>query len=158
MTDTPDTSPGVDHGDDSLDLPQNLEAAKRLRSENRNLRERLRTLESDYEAAVTRYDAMQMNEVQRVAAEHLIDPADIWTTGKDFYDEYGMPDPEKIATAATTLLTEKPHLGTNYKPTPAPPSDRPIEGLRPGATPSDYTPEPQPTWSEAISSRVGPLR
>jgi hypothetical protein len=103
---------------------------------------------------------MRMSEVQRVAAEHLIDPSDIWTAPaslSDLLDEYGVPDPAKVADAAKALADNKPHLAA-AAPVTKPPSERPIEGLRAGATPSDYTPPPQPTWSDAISSRIGPPR
>ena len=35
MTETPDTTPAAESADDGLDLPQNLDQARKLRSENR---------------------------------------------------------------------------------------------------------------------------
>ena len=70
----------ADDSDGSLELPENLEAAKKLRSENKNLRERLKALEGEHEAATTRLTAMQHTEVERLAREHLRDPADLWNT------------------------------------------------------------------------------
>ncbi|MCQ4365833.1 hypothetical protein KQR54_32990 [Mycobacterium gordonae] len=163
MTEIPGPTPAAEitePADDSLDLPHNLEAARKLRGENRNLRERLRTLEGDFERAITRLDALQTAEVQRVAAEHLVDGTDIWTGPaalSDFLDEYGVPDAAKVADAAKAITENKPHLA-KAAPVSRPPSDRPVESLRPGATPSDFKPDPQPTWGSAIGSRVGPPR
>lgn len=158
--DTQSAEPSGTMQDDTLDLPENLEAAKKLRSENKNLRERLRALESDYEAAATRLEGMRHAEIERLAAEHLIDPHDIWADlpADSVVDEYGMVNPAKVAEAAKALTASKPHLAKDYNPRPAPPTDRPIEGLRGGATPYDFTPQPQPTWSDAISARVAPRR
>jgi hypothetical protein len=143
--------------DDSLELPQNLEAAKKLRNENKNLRERLRALEGDYEAAVTRLEAVRHNEIQRVAADHLVDPADIWSAPADLdalTDEYGVVDVAKVTAAAEALLADKPHLGTNYRPVVKPPTDRPIESLRPGASAPEQKSET--TWAGALGARIRP--
>lgn len=140
---------------DSLELPENLEAAKKLRSENKMLRERLRSLESDHEAAVSRLEAMRHSEVQRVAAEHLVDSSDIWSAPNgldDVTDEFGQVDPAKVAEAAKSLTAVKPHLGKDYNPAPAkPPTDRPIEGLRTGSPGQKPV---EPSWANAIQGRA----
>lgn len=137
----------------SLELPENLEAARKLRTENKRLRERLREMEGNYESAITRLGVLQHNEIERAAAEHLVDASDIWSAQSDpaafLDDEYSLVDPEKVAEAAKTLLADKPHLGTNYNPTPPPPTNRPIEGLRPGAAPL-AEPQPTPTWGSVL--------
>jgi hypothetical protein len=71
----------VDDTDDAE--PQTIEQARKLRSENRSLRSRLHALETDYEGAVTRLAAMEHAEVERHAAEVLVDPSDVWRAQPD---------------------------------------------------------------------------
>ena len=76
-------------------------------------------------------------DIQRLAAETLLDPTDVWRQQPDMAalldDEYQSVDPAKVTAAAQQLVTEKPHLA---RPQNAPPpTDRPIEGLRRGASP-----------------------
>lgn len=143
----------VEPAADSLDLPQNLDQAKNLRSENRNLRQRAKAAEEGLEQAASRLAAMQRAEVERLASEHLFDPTDVWRAGTElasYLTEDGTIDPDKVTEAAQAITSDKPHLTAPRKAPP--PTDRPIEGLRVGASPNE-TPT-QPTWSGAIGSRV----
>jgi hypothetical protein len=150
--DAPDANatPDVGTADDSLDLPQNLDQAKNLRSENRALRQRMKAAEEGFEQASAQLTAMRRNEVERVAADHLVDPSDFWNAHTDvdgFLTEAGTVDPARVTEAAQEITAVKPHLAAPQKIT-APPSDRPVEGLRSGARPDART--SGPTWAEAI--------
>ena len=136
--------------DDSLDLPHNLDQAKNLRSENSALRQRMKAAEESFEQANTHLTAMRRNEVERLAADHLVDPSDLWNAHDDvngFLTDDGTIDVGKVAEAAQGIVSAKPHLAAEKKASP-PPSARPIEGLRSGTRPDAVT--TTPTWSEAI--------
>ena len=97
----------------------------------------------------------QRAEVERIAGQVLIDPADVWRVNSDtsqaFIDaEFHKVSGDNVVEAAKALAASKPHLAK--PPAGPPPSDRPIEGLRPGATPSDAKPV-QPTWASALRGR-----
>lgn len=136
--------------DDSLDLPQNLDQARNLRSENKNLRLRMKAAEEALEQTSTRLTAMQRYEVERIAGTDLIDPADVWTANPDvggFLADDGTVDAQRVAEAAQSITSAKPHLAAEKKVAP-PPSNRPVEGLRSGVRPDGQT--SQPTWAGAI--------
>lgn len=136
---------------DDVEVPDTIEAARKLRSENRSLRQRLHTAEADVEKLVTQQAAWQRAEIERTAAEVLVDPADVWRidpdTQQSFYDqEFGEISVDGVVSAAKKLASEKPHLA---KPNTAPPpSKQPIEGLRGGASPEPKKTET--TWSSAL--------
>jgi hypothetical protein len=83
-------------------------------------------------------------------------PSDVWQAQSDpdaFLDEeYGTVDAAKVAEAAQSLTEQKPHYAADKRVAP-PPSDRPIEGLRGGATPADFK-KAQPSWADAIRART----
>ena len=138
---------------DDDDAVLDMAAARKLRNENRNLRQRLHAAETanaELEGAATRLTALEHAEVERIAAQDLIDPSDLWSARPDlqsFYDaEFGQIVPDKVREATQALIAAKPHLA---KPnTAAPPSQQPLEGLRPGASPNLQ--QPTPTWSSAL--------
>jgi hypothetical protein len=134
MTEQP-TEPTPDIEPDGDDAPETIEQARKLRSENRALRTRLHDLESEHEGAVTRLAALEHAEVERHAAELLIDPQDIWREQPDlqaYYDEeFQQIVPDRVREAARAIIASRPHL-TRPQNTP-PPTQRPIEHLRPGA-------------------------
>jgi hypothetical protein len=111
--------------------PAAVTEIRALRRENANWRTKYREAEQDMESAVSRLNAMQHAEVERIASQHLLDPGDIWRTGADvdFSNELGELDAGKVAEAAQSLIADRPHLA---RPTIAPPpTNRPVEGLRP---------------------------
>ena len=69
--------PQPDTADDA-EVPETLEQARKLRSKNRALRQRLHTAETDNERLLTQTAAWQRREVERAAAEVLIDAGDVW--------------------------------------------------------------------------------
>ena len=120
-------------------------------SRAKSLRTRLRELEVDHEKAVSWVGAAHRREAERVASEVLHDGADIWRVDPElqqrFYDqEFGEVTRDSVIEAAKQLIASRPHLGR--PPTGKPPSDRLIEGLRPGARAEETT--PKPTWYSAI--------
>lgn len=156
------TDPAPEPPPDDDAGPQTLDHARKLRSEARNLRERLHAteterdeLKTDREALITRLAAAERADVLRIAADYLVDPTDIWSAQSDmaaFYDEnFEQITADKVVAAAKELVTAKPHLA---RPNDAPPpTDRPLEGLRGGAVP-EAKPK-APTWSEAIRGAGG---
>lgn len=127
---------------------------RKVRNEAKKLRARLREAESAASAAAAALEAMRRTEVQRLAAEHLIDGTDIWTaqtTVEELLSEDGTIDAGKVAETAAAITAAKPHLAA---PNTAarPPTDRPIESLRSGASPD--RPPQKPDWFSALGSRV----
>jgi hypothetical protein len=125
--------------------------AASLRRDRDGLRTRVHELEEQLGAAAAREAASQRRDAERVAGEILHDPTDIWRVSAEvqqsFYDEqFGDITADNIVAAAKQLASEKPHLAR--PPSGPPPSQRPIETLRPGASQQD-TPPPA-TWHTAI--------
>lgn len=146
-------SNGLDETGHSVDPKVHAEIRKN-RSENKGLRERLRATEGDLETASTMLTAMRRAEAQRVAAEFLVDGTDLWTEHPDvddFLADDGTIDPAKVAQAAQAITSAKPHLAAPKKAPP--PTDRPVENLRPGASTGDKP--PPTTWAGALRPRIG---
>lgn len=127
-----------------------LEAARKLRSENRNLRSRLKAAEEGQEANLA-FRAMHERNVIEAAARNagFIDPDDfiaLHPDGSDLVDELDQVVEDKVAAAARAILEQKPYLGRSTRP----PSDRPIESLR-----STYEQDrkPTPTWAQALRGK-----
>lgn len=153
----PDTS--ADHGnetgtlDDSGYPAEAVAEIRKGRNEAKKLRARLREAEAAAEEASAGLEAMRRTEIQRLAADHLIDGTDIWTSVRavaELLADDGTIDPDKVAQAATAIIAAKPHLAAEQKIT-GPPTNRSIANLRGGA--SFGTNPPQPTWANAI--RIG---
>lgn len=111
------------------------EARDRYRAERDQTREAL-------SAAQARIEQMQTRELERVAAGHLSNPADLLTlSGKtlaDFLTEDGELDAEAIAEAAHEVITTRPGLRPNARPVD------PMQG-----TPNNPPPRKrQPTWGD----------
>lgn len=121
-----DTATDDDVTNDALD-PRTRESLRRLRAENKSLRGRLHSIESDYEAAASRLSALQHNEIERVASELLIDGRDIWRAEADvqaYVDEqFEGIIADKVIESAKQLLRDRPYLGR--PPTGPPPTQRP---------------------------------
>jgi len=102
------TAPGVEqpHGD-------GREAAK--------YRRQLRETETERDTLSSRVVAMQKAEVERLVADDLAAPADLWLTGAslpDLLDDDGNVDPGKVNDATAKILIDRP----GWRATPAPPS------------------------------------
>lgn len=94
-------------------------------------------------------DNLRRGEVERLAAAELRDARDLLDRHQvgDFLDEDGYVDPARVSKAAHALISERPHMAAEPVIT-RPPTDRPLEGLRPGASPAPQS--AGVTWKGAI--------
>ncbi len=141
-----------DVSDDELD-PRTRAAMQKLRRENQNLRTRLHESEEMVAGAAARATVHHKAVIEAAAAAAgFIDPTDFTLAHPDpspFLDEqFETIVGDRVAEAAEALLEAKPHL---RRPVGAPPSQRPVEGLRPGASPEPRKAEV--TWSSALRGR-----
>ena len=145
-------APEGDEHDDADDFTD-LHAARKIRSENKNLRGRLRDAESERDGLQAVVDGFRRGEVERLAAAELHDARDLLDRHEvgEFLDESGNVDPGKVSAAARALTTERPHMAAPPVVT-APPTDRPIEGLTPGASPQ-RTPQ-ETTWHSFLGGGI----
>ena len=147
------TEPESDEVDEDTLDPRARAVMQKIRHEAAGLRARLHELESEHEGAVTRLSAMEHAEVERHAAEYLIDPSDVWRAQPDltaYYDaEFKQVVGDKVREAAEAVIASKPHLAK--PPSAPPPSDRPIEALRPGARAEEKP--AAVTWASALRGR-----
>lgn len=137
-------------GDDDAVL--DMAAMRKIRREAAGLRKRVHELEADNERLITQQAAAERREIERQAAEVLVDPQDIWlhTSAEEqqaFVDsEFHEISRDRVVDAARALAESKPHLARPVV-TP-PPTQQPVEGLRPGASPEQT--KPAATWFGAI--------
>lgn len=147
----PSTSAGDTETQDGVDADDlhDLERAKQIRSENRNLRTRAKTAEAERDALAAELQQYRRQQVEAVAREVLRDPADLLDRHADLsaFTVDGSLSLDAVRSAAATLVAERPHLAAEPIVT-APPSNRPLEGLRAGASP-ERTPT-SVTWKDVI--------
>ena len=150
--DSVENPPADEISDNELD-PRARKAMAKLRNEAATNRIRAQEAEAKVaalEGATARLAALEHAEIERVAAEQLIDAGDVWRidpdTQQSWYDqEFKQLQPDKVRESIETLVAAKPHLARAATP---PPSARPIEGLRPGASPEHK--EKAITWNSAL--------
>ena len=137
---TPDGSPGVSAPADDQEGAGNTEAA--------GYRRRLRDTERERDALAERVDRYRRTEVSRLAADTLAVGTDLLSIGDtalaDLVNDDGDPDPQKIRTAAETLVRTRPGL----KRGPTPGETRAAIGQ--GGTHSAPT-APGTTWTDVLS-------
>lgn len=145
-------------GEEDSDAPDDAELDDRTRAyvaklkrEAQGLRTKLRDAEEIAGAAAARETVHTREAVAAAAAQAgLIDGNDLFIAHPDpneFLDEqFREVVGDRVAEATKALLATKPYLGRTRG---TPPSDRPIEGLRPGASPQQQQPKTS-TWSEAL--------
>lgn len=114
-------------------------------------RDRLSQAEAERDALRERVDRMQRGEVERLVANRLADPGDVWRDGAqlaDLLDDDGHVDPAKVDTLAAGLLDAHKHWAT----TSAPPRRNPASGgsgLKSGASSGeDYR---RPSFTDAFA-------
>lgn len=152
-----ETGPEVD--DDTLDPHALQKELQKVRREAANYRTKLREVEAragtgeDYEATLARLATLERAEVERQAAEVLIDPSDVYRysdpeTQQSFFDaQFGSIARDPIIETAKRIASERPHLARDTTPK-APPSQQPLEGLRAGASPESRKTEV--SWASAL--------
>lgn len=140
---TAEADPTVD-GDDRGTA--NKEAAK--------YRTRLREVEGERDALTDRLATLQRREAERLAADQLADPADLWRDGVELaalLDDDGNLDASKVAEAAGATVAQHRHWAAQPTPRRHPDSRR---GLASGATGRDQH-RPAPSWQKVLKSRLG---
>lgn len=115
----------------------NREAAK-YRTRLREAEAERDAVRGELETAAATVERLQRALVERDAAEHLRDPADLWRYAEDasvadLLTEDGTPDPEKVSAVVSDILAERRHLARPRTPrpdmtqggtgTPPPPAD-----------------------------------
>lgn len=104
-TDAPEIPTGAD------EKPTNEQGRSRR---DERYRQRLRETEAQRDNLLQRVEHMQRNEVQRLTADRLADPADLWrdTELADLLDDDGNIDTTKVDGRVRDLLEEHPHWAT----------------------------------------------
>lgn len=128
MTDQPPAAPAATppgappEGDPPADTTDPADAAEtstdgspdedgKLRKEAARYRLALRAAEGERDALSTRVAAMQRAEVERLAAEDLDKPADLWVLGTalpDLLDDAGAVDPDRVAEMVQRIVADRP--------------------------------------------------
>ena len=144
-----------DVSDDDLD-PRIRAYVAKLKREAQGLRSKLRDAEEIAGAASARETVHTREQVAAAAAAAgLIDGHDLFIAHPDpneFLDEqFRDVVGDRVAEATQALLARKPYLG---RAVGAPPTDRPLESLRPGASPEPKQPT-TPSWSAALHGLGG---
>ena len=142
MTDTEPTVDDTTAGEDT----GNREAAK--------WRRQLRETQGERDALVEQVNALRRAQINRHAADVLTDHNDLWLdpaiTVDDMLDDTGNVDPGKVSDVLRGVIDRHPSWQAQ-KVTP-PPTMRPTEQLRGGATPSDQ-PARQTSWSSFLNTK-----
>jgi hypothetical protein len=130
------------------DNPDRQRAAR----EAAKYRTQLRETEAERDTLRAEVDTYRSREVVRLAKDSgLIEPEDLLKQVPlaDMVVD-GAIDPQLVQTAITGLRESRPQWFDDYAEHARPPSNRPIETLRPGATPRDFVPETK-TWGSVLS-------
>jgi hypothetical protein len=141
----PSTPPPADDAD-------SLDGTRKLRQENRGLRDRSRTAETDLTAARAELDVLRREAVDRIVVGELRDVRDFTDRHPDpaeFIGDDGQLDTAAVLAAAQALATERPHYAAPPVIT-APPSVTPVERLRPGASRWPAESLPEPNWDTVL--------
>lgn len=130
-------NPAEDTPDETGDQPPNRKARYRIRAKE---------AESARDALAARLDTLQRNEIQRLAADRLTDPADVWRDGAavaDMLDNDGNIDTKKVDTLISGLTTKHPHWISARSPQ---------LGSRSGSGAGTQNGHRQASWADALNS------
>ncbi|BBY91334.1 hypothetical protein MGALJ_10030 [Mycobacterium gallinarum] len=125
--------------------PEDKEAAK--------YRRRLRDTEAERDRLTDRLTTLQRREVERLAADHLADGADLWRDGaqlEDVLDDDGDIDADKVTDLARTLLESHRHWRRNAPA--APPASTVTANGKITAE------DPQVTWTDLLKQSTKEAR
>ena len=147
---------GQDDEPDRLadDAEVDMQFVRKLRSEAKGLRTRAQIAEDERDGLRTVVDGLRKAEVERLAATELRDARDLLDRHPnvaEFIDEHGHVDAERVI-GAREIAADRPHYARDQVLT-APPTDRPVEGLRSGASPDRKI--ESPGWAGAIRPIIG---
>lgn len=121
-TDTPDTTTEesavseVADTDTTIDEPDqdHPDATPDAVKEARKYRRRAQTAEAERDTLKARLETLQRGEVERLVADRLADPADVWRDGATLdalLDDDGNIDPKRVDDLTKTLLAAHAHWG-----------------------------------------------
>jgi hypothetical protein len=133
-------------------------SGKLIDSEPRNreqrYRQQLRATETERDTLRERLDRRDREDVERMIAHKLTDPADIWrgdVTLADVTDpESGDISPQLVDEAVARVLKLHPHWGSGINPA------APASAVSFGAEKPDLTSEQQPTWQAVFQQATQP--
>lgn len=142
--DTEDTDTTTDDSSDDGSDDRDTERDNASR-EAAKYRRKLRATEQERDHLAARLQAMQRNEVERLAATVLTDPGDIWVAGTQLTDllgDQGDLDPAKVKATLDGITETRPHW---RKPARRPAT---LDGQRSGASGNQL---PSGTsWAQAL--------
>ena len=119
---TSESSPatGEPAGAGSEREPPSWDEVRQLRAEAKRHRLTKNAAEQERDQLRTRVDAQDRREVERIAADKLANPSDLWLTTQlaDLRDEDGELDSEKIGERVDQLVTDRPHWRKSNGPPP----------------------------------------
>lgn len=121
MTATPDTTPtpapappATPDGADTPDTPDDGgdDTGSRASREAARYRTRLRTAEAERDTVTERLTGYQRREAERLAAERLTNPADLWLEAElaDTVNDDGQVDTARLTEAIDAVLATRPQL------------------------------------------------
>lgn len=109
---TPTATPPADATDDSEAGPAEDAGVAAARKEAARYRRRLRDTEAEVDRLRQVVDGHNRQTVERLAADRLTDPQDLWTAGVDLEQlvgDDGNVDPDTVAATIDEVLEGKPH-------------------------------------------------
>ena len=142
------TDTTTDTGADPPDREQSTEDTTddgdaKLRREASRYRRQLREAEGERDGLRGRVEAMQRAEVERLAADRIAVPADVWLAGTslpDMLDEDGNVDQAKVTDRIGQILTDRP----GWRRQSAPSFDGGVRATAPSTG---------PTWFDALRAK-----
>jgi len=119
---TPEESTTSEDTDTTVDEPDqdSTEGTPDAVKEARKYRRRAQTAEAERDTLKARLEVLQRGEVERLVADRLADPADVWRDGAtidSLVDGDGNIDPKRVDELTKGLLAAHAHWGiTRHKP------------------------------------------
>jgi hypothetical protein len=112
VSEAQEAAPEATEADTADDDATEADPAAKARKEAAAYRRRLRDTETERDALRGRLETMQRAEVERLAAEKLATPSDLWLAGTnlaDLLDDDGNLDAGKVTETLNRIVAERPH-------------------------------------------------
>jgi hypothetical protein len=126
-----------------LSEPEKVDQPDAAGSEAAKYRKRLRATEAERDALAAKLEGHQRREAERILAEHVTTPADVWMARPEalagLLDDEGQVDADRVADLAVDVLEGHP----GWKLTPRPTGRDFDAGVRPPAPAA-------PSWSGVL--------
>lgn len=142
---TADTSETASDAQEPQDDRQDGQDGGTGGNEAARYRRRLRETETERDAVAERLAGYQRREAERLAAESLSRPDDLWLAGADVsavLDDGGMVDTAKVAAVVAAVLDGRPQLARRQPVRP-----NPQQGTTGGGGPASTS------WQQVLSNR-----